>query len=327
LYIAPSEFVSILKHTVLPVIESSKYIKRFGNASFFEICLCIALVYFARKKCTYVILEAGIGGRYDATNFVKHPLITAITNVGYDHTEILGSTLAKIAQDKAGIIKSGSCFYTSESREAICAIFKKQCAKHRVKYANIPLHTSVIKRNQALVGVILQNLKISKQIINQVLFDTKLPCRFEQVCNIPRVILDGAHNPAKVAYVVKMMRENNIKNSIVVFAAAKDKNVSEMLKKLLSIASTIICTEINTVGVKKFFSCMEFKKIVSKNFTKKKEKTVFFYEPDVHKSFTRAKKMAGREGVILITGSFYLVGEIRKQFYPENYILKNRGSF
>jgi dihydrofolate synthase/folylpolyglutamate synthase len=82
-------------------------------------------LYFKKQKCEYVVLETGLGGMYDSTNIIKNPVVTAITNVDLDHTEILGDTVEKIAYDKAGIIKKGSTFFTTELRPKLLKLFKE----------------------------------------------------------------------------------------------------------------------------------------------------------------------------------------------------------
>ncbi|MFH1956238.1 MAG: Mur ligase family protein, partial [Patescibacteria group bacterium] len=137
-YISPSDFVKILDK-IKPVLEemysenrrgAKFWNTRFSGScvptimpSYFEIFFALALLYFKRKKCEYVILETGCGGEFDATNIIKKPLITAITNIGFDHTQLLGNTLQKIAKTKAGIIKPGSIFLTTEKIKAILKIF------------------------------------------------------------------------------------------------------------------------------------------------------------------------------------------------------------
>lgn len=111
--IAPGELAEIVD-TLKPLLSLCAEKSPYGCPSFFEIMLAIAILYFHQQKCDYAVLEAGIGGMFDATNVIRRSAVQIITNVGLDHTDILGKTRQEIARDKAGIIKSGGKFFTAE---------------------------------------------------------------------------------------------------------------------------------------------------------------------------------------------------------------------
>lgn len=146
-YIAPDEFVEIVEYIkpFIPKAEKSTY----GIPSAFELFVILSLLYFKRKNCKWAVLEVGLGGRYDATNIIPNPVVTAITNIDYDHTDILGHTLREIAYDKAGIIKKGSLFFTSEQRPSLQNFFKKTCEEVGAGYAAI--------RRQKIIRIIIRN--------------------------------------------------------------------------------------------------------------------------------------------------------------------------
>ena len=112
LYISPLEFAKLTER-IKPAITLVSQNSGFGCPSYFECLLAIALIYFQQENCQYQIIEVGIGGRFDSTNIIPEPVVAAITNIGLDHTEILGKTLIEIASDKAGIIKQGCHFFTT----------------------------------------------------------------------------------------------------------------------------------------------------------------------------------------------------------------------
>lgn len=99
-----------------PLVDQEYELHQQGHISHFELLLSAAMIYFAEQKSDYVVLEAGLGGKHDATNVIEHAEVSIITNVGLDHTHILGKTLPEIAVEKAGIIKSGCPLLTAESR-------------------------------------------------------------------------------------------------------------------------------------------------------------------------------------------------------------------
>ncbi|TSC96008.1 MAG: dihydrofolate synthase / folylpolyglutamate synthase [Candidatus Berkelbacteria bacterium Licking1014_2] len=136
LYISHADFAKIV-NDLKPHINL--IYRRFscGAPSYFEIFLAIALIYFQRQKCRWVVLETGLGGRYDPTNFVEKPIAAAITNIDYDHTDILGKTLRQIAIDKAGIIKKNGRFFTAEQRPKLLKIFKKICEERGADFYHL----------------------------------------------------------------------------------------------------------------------------------------------------------------------------------------------
>ena len=95
--------------------------------TYFEVLTAMALIYFYKQNTDFAVLETGLGGRLDATNVVKHPLVCVITNIGLEHTDYLGNTLSAIAGEKAGIIKPGSSVVTSATQPVVLDVFRKVC--------------------------------------------------------------------------------------------------------------------------------------------------------------------------------------------------------
>jgi len=124
-----AEIVTEIKPKFDEYIRKSPY----DMVSYFEIMTAIALYYFAKKKVEWAILEVGMGGRYDSTNVIPHKDIAVITNIGLDHTEVLGNTKEKIAYEKAGIIKRGCAVFTAEKNKKVLRVIEKECRKQKVK--------------------------------------------------------------------------------------------------------------------------------------------------------------------------------------------------
>ncbi len=195
----------------------------------FELVTCMGLLWFARKQCDLVVLEVGIGGTYDATNVVT-PLASVIMRVDYDHTELLGNTLAEIAAQKAGIIKSGApCILYADNEPDVCNVIQVKCAevgsaciipdRSAVSVMDaVPGKLSFVYRNTqitlALSGLyqignaitaveVLRTLPslgypVSEESIVKGLSETTFPARFEVLSRDPYVILDGAHNASGI---------------------------------------------------------------------------------------------------------------------------------
>ncbi len=181
-----------------------------SQPTFFEFITIMALRYFAEQRCDLVIWETGLGGRLDATNIVT-PLASVITNIGYDHQQWLGDTLAKIAVEKAGIIKPGVPVLTATRQPEALAVINQVAQEHqapltRVHASNLTPHAALWGEHQKLnaalavatVGVLQSRIPVSEAVVRRGLEKVHWPGRLQLVTRPSgqRVLLDGAHNPA-----------------------------------------------------------------------------------------------------------------------------------
>ena len=318
LYINPQDFsriVSILKPVILDMYLNSPY----GKPSYFDIMLAVALIYFKEQKCDYVILEVGMGGRYDATNVIPHPLVTTITNVHHDHTHLLGNSLDAIAREKSGIIKSGSHFFTTETKPELLDIFQNECKQNDATYHHV---TSGENPNFELAKNIALFLGIDDKAIERAKSDVSIPCRSEVMQKQPLVILEGAHNVSKVAYSIEKLKKLSYKKLYVIFGAGHTKDAIGMLDLIAPIADSLKLTIVEKFYGKSF-SLKKMKEYLSQNFP----------ELDVSinleslKALDEIIKKAHPDDAILVIGSLYLAGNIRKKWYSEEYIVQKRQSF
>ena len=221
--------------------------------SFFEICEAIGFLYFVNKKVDWAILEVGLGGRYDASNIIPHKDIAVITNIGLDHTNILGNNKKLIAYEKAGIIKTGCRVFTGVTQKPILDVIKKECDKTgaSLKILNFKfeifkqfLNDSILKKfgkhqinNAKLCINIAKHLNIPEVAIKKGLQKTKLPLRMEIVSKNPMIILDGAHNPDKIKTTIEAVTDHRspITNLHLIIAFTADKNISKMIKQLATL--------------------------------------------------------------------------------------------
>src|SRR3989344_3161835 len=257
LYISPVEFAQLVKN-LIPFVAKAKRSPA-GTPSTFELFLAIALLYFKKMKCEWVVLEAGLGGRYDATNVIKSPRVTAITNIDFDHTEILGKTLREIATDKGGIIKKGSFFLTTETRPRLLTIFKSLCRFKGGKFMKVRNRGSYRDKNLFVILAISNNNKDSKAII----------------------------------------------------------------KPLIPLADEIVLTSFSRGD----HNSIDSKDILPKvKHFKRKETRVSIIE-DMNEALNYFLAKSDPEDCVLVTGSFFLAGQMRKRWYPEDLVLKKRKSF
>lgn len=192
------------------------------SATFFEITTLLALKYFADHSVDIAVIETGLGGRLDATNIIS-PLMTVITSIGFDHTEILGKSLEKIAHEKAGIIKPGIPVVLGPT--ALHVPIPKENPRILVPAGA----TDFEIENRSIARAALENLNIPEKTIRKAL-TTKLPCRLESTYhNNQQIILDVAHNPDALA---KLFQSPSIpsKNLRVIFGLGKNKDISGCLE-------------------------------------------------------------------------------------------------
>ena len=318
LYIDPLRFIEIvegLKPIILDMYLSGKY----GRPSYFDLILTIALIYFKEQKCDYVILEVGMGGRFDATNVIKNTLASVITNVHYDHTHLLGNSLEEIAQEKAGIIKENSAFFTTEKRDVLLKKFKKICDDKHTHFYHVEEKEDP---NLSLAFEIGKFLGVEEQYLQKENLSLSLPCRFELMQDSPRVILDGAHNVSKMAFSLKKLEKINYQKLFVVFSAGKTKDALGMLD-LLANYTNHISLSINSSSHKKTFSLKDMYTFLSEKYPSL-EISLFL---DDEQALMENMEKAGEDDLILVTGSLYFTGSLRKKWYPEEYIIEKRKSF
>lgn len=296
--------------------------------SFFELSTCLALYAFAKEKVRWCVLEVGCGGRYDATNVIGTPSIAIITNVDKDHTEILGSSLSQIAFEKAGIIRKDGTVVCGETRPALRRIFQNEAvAQSAALFFVPPPPESLIdesrgahqQHNAALAQAAARELGINEHTIGQGLAQTEfLPCRFETIQQKPRVILDGAHSPAKVAALAKQLKSVDAPLHIV-FGCSTTKDAEKMLDLLKPLARSFTMTRFRST-FRKASNPAELLSLVPSS----KREGVFL---DAERALRHALSLAKHTGVVVVTGSLYLAGEVRTAWISEDQILAKRSSF
>ncbi len=304
------------------------------NLNFFEITFFIALLYFNEKKPDFIILETGLGGRLDATNTINSD-ISIITNISFDHTDILGDTLQKIAFEKAGIIKNNSlCIYSQNCPELINEINKRTDKSINVlnEYSNLKIELD--KDNLKTVVTINENkfilplfgkfqgynfllaYKVSKiydiedSIIQKGLDNVYWPARFEFFQKNPPVILDAAHNDDSIQKLSENLKELYKKNEVIFITSfLKTKDFSSVFSKLEEISDKIFITSLKEV-------------VYGLSSNEIKEKMLNLNIPTENVTFEDNILIAYKEGLkiikrnpsykaIVICGSFYEISKFK----------------
>lgn len=280
--------------------------------SYFEVITAVAFQYFKEKKVDFLACEVGMGGRLDATNIIT-PLVSVITTIGLEHTHVLGNSLAKIAREKAGIIKQKAQVITGAEGNALLEI-RKIAAKRNapVITVNKPLQKYTLglkgdfqKMNAAIaveVAKVLNNnyrFPVSKASIKSGLRKSFNPGR---LCFIKKnVLVDCAHNPDGMeALAVEIRKLKMSYNKIIlVIGILKDKDKKRMLDIITPLADTIILTK---PGIPRAEDPGKLQGLL------KKESTII---RSVKKAVSYAGKIAGRKDLIVVAGSMYVVGELK----------------
>jgi|SRR3989338_3725337 len=290
------------------------------NQSFFEITTAMAFLYFKEKNVDFAVLEVGLGGRLDATNVVV-PLVSVITNVELEHTDILGNKIEKIAFEKAGIIKNNVPAVTGAKYKALEVI--KKISKQRnaplflaKKFDNANfkyLNGSFQQENKDIALTAIETLreyssiKIDENQIKNGIERTKWPARLQFISK--NILVDCAHNPpgfeALKKGLLNIKKQKNIKNIIFVVGILKDKDVKAMLRTINPLISSIIFTKSKNEKSSNPEQLLKTFNSINKN---KSIKTKIIENPK--KALNYAKKISKKEDLIVVVGSIYMVGEV-----------------
>ena len=237
----------IRKNCVINFIKRNKIFLEQNHLSFFEMTVGMAFEYFARKKVDIAVVEVGLGGRLDSTNILS-PEVSVITNIGLDHTQMLGDTLQKIAFEKAGIIKEKTPVVIGRKQAETKAVFESEAIRKSAKiyYAatentdnyKMSLKGDYQRENLATVlqtiavlqqkGYRISGEHIQKGLL-QVVQNTGLRGRWEILQENPKVIADTAHNKDGLQYVMQQLQKQQFKNLHIVVSVVNDKDLDGIL--------------------------------------------------------------------------------------------------
>lgn len=253
--------------------------------TFFELTTLLAFLYFAENNVEYAVIEAGLGGRLDATNII-HPDLSVITSISLEHTEFLGSTLEEIAAEKAGIIKPGVPVILGPSALRIST---PQAVQIKGEFS------SVEEENRAIAKKALEQLSISPHLIMKAL-EAKPCCRMEKRGN---VILDVAHNPAALE---RYFCEDKRRPLNVVCTLSKNKDLKRCLEIIANHAhciSLVTAPNGRSSTPEELYSILLEIGFPSRNIS-------------IDSSISRAVTKASQKGNTAVIGTFFIMSEARK---------------
>jgi dihydrofolate synthase/folylpolyglutamate synthase len=336
--IGPGEFCALLdrvRETIDGMMAAGGLVY---HPTFFEVLTALAFLHFAERKADVAVLETGMGGRFDATNVVR-PLVSVITTISRDHEKHLGSTLRRIAFEKAGIVKPGVPVVCGVPKGVALGVIRRRARELKAPFVHVfgpgtafegrragggfrfryasgadeysftPVLAGRYQGENAAVAIAAAEVlgrvwrPLRKSKIVRGVREARWEGRLETVSRRPPVILDGAHNEEGAGSLADHIRDVIRKPVILVFAVMKDKNIRVMARRLFPMAQTVILTQVpykrSALTAEILGSAREFEGCIRQ-------------EPDVAKAVRLAlDESAGRVPVV-IAGSLFLVGEVKK---------------
>jgi dihydrofolate synthase/folylpolyglutamate synthase len=309
----------ISEEFVTNFINEHKFFFESNDMSFFEMTVGLAFDYFAKEKVDIAVIEVGMGGRLDATNIIT-PLVSVITNIGLDHTQFLGNTLEAVAFEKAGIIKPNISAvigeYTTETKPVFLAK-AKECdseiyfasdlisenypsdliGDYQMHNKKTVIETITILNAQKEFKITPENIKSG---LLQVVKNTGLQGRWQQLGQFPKVICDTAHNKNGLEIVLKQIQKEKFDALHIVLGVVNDKDLDEILPLFPKNAFYYFCKPNIPRGLDA--SILQ------------KKATMFGLKGEVYNSVTdayqKAKQNAANSDLIFIGGSTFVVAEI-----------------
>ncbi|MCX6820657.1 MAG: Mur ligase family protein, partial [Candidatus Aenigmarchaeota archaeon] len=318
----------------------------YQHPTFFEITAAMMFLYFAEQAVDFAVVEVGMGGRLDATNVIG-PLVSVITNVSLEHTKVLGDTVEKIAAEKAGIIKQGGILVTASTDERVLGILRDACDKNGSRLITIGDNVTLAKVDSGISGqsfdvatgfgrsfsslripllgehqltnaatavaaveaLALRGVEVPERAVRDGLAHVRWPGRMELMQTRPYVVIDGAKDPEAARVLAKEVPEIfKYGRLVLVVSISRDKDIGDMLQHLLPIANKVVATRHNVRG-----RAIEPEKLAA--FAREAGKdAVVVYDPK--EAVRQAMELAGTDGLVLVTGSLFVVGEARELWFP-----------
>jgi dihydrofolate synthase/folylpolyglutamate synthase len=309
----------ISEEYVCDFINKNKSFFETNALSFFEMSVGLAFEYFVKEKTDINIIEVGMGGRLDSTNIIT-PLISVITNIGFDHTQFLGNTLEAIAFEKAGIIKPNIPVVIGEYRTETKPVFE---VKSQNSNSEIYFASDIVQEDypSALLGdyqlhnkkTVVQTLKVlqEKQLLLvseeniksgflNVIKNTNLQGRWQQLGENPKIICDTAHNAHGLSIVLNQLKKEKFDQLHIVLGLVNDKNLEEILPLFPKNAKYYFCKPDISRGLE-----AEILAAKGGDFELKGE----IYN-SVSNAYADATKNATPDDFIYVGGSTFVVAEI-----------------
>ena len=308
----------VSKQFVIGFIKRNKAFLEQNNLSFFEMTVGMAFDYFSKKNVDIAVIEVGLGGRLDSTNIIT-PEVAVITNIGYDHMQMLGDTLEKIAAEKAGIIKPNIPVVIGETQQETKAVFleKSNRLNSKIFFADQLIKDNLVSdlkgsyqvHNTKTATQTIQVLKDSNFNISQshlkkgllnVVKNTNLQGRWQMLQSQPTIICDTAHNKEGLTVVMQQLQDVSFNKLHIVFGVVSDKDLCSIIPLLPKLAKYYFCKP----NVQRGLDAKKLQKAFAKSHL-----TGQSYS-SVNEALNAAKSKANVDDLIYVGGSTFVVAEI-----------------
>jgi dihydrofolate synthase/folylpolyglutamate synthase len=338
--VTPPELEAAVR-VVQPHIEAMLAERRWRRFTYFEVLTVLAFIHFRAKHIDAQVVEVGLGGRLDATNVVT-PDVCVITPISLEHTAVLGDTIARIALEKAGIIKSGADVVCSPQSEEALRVIESACAERGASLVRVGIditwevvdHTldgqvmrsvgvypertvrvplvglfqaeNAVAAMGALEALRARGVKLDEQCIASGLAHAHWPGRFQVLARNPLLVLDGAHNPASMRRLaeslVKFVKGDDL---VFVLGFSSDKDVTNSVVAISHLGGRLVLT--HSAQSRALAPYDMAARIAALGI-------VVDCEPDPMDALQRARSMVCDHGTVCVAGSLYLVGEVWRRW-------------
>ncbi len=345
---APIQKLVDVYETLKPAIADMKQAYPHGAPTYFEAQFALALCYFREQKVDIAVIEVGLGGLLDATNVLSSE-IAVLTKVGLDHTTVLGNSIDAIAKHKVGIIKPHQTVICGWSQSSAQQIVQSTCAQHHAtlylqgidfeisatavdgpgfdlqtpfsSYTDLRLSLHGLFQNENAAAAIvavealthrITKISVAESHIRDGLLKASIPGRMEQVQSAPKVMLDGAHNPDKMEAAAEALLPFSSHRRIVVLSLKRDKAIDSVLRTALQDTDILVVTAFYVKGLWEPIPPEKLAEVAQSMFPHLAIHTI----DDPLEATKFALQLAHPEDFIWITGSLYLVGDVRELWFP-----------
>lgn len=332
----PAEKLIKYVESLQPLVDELDQEERYAGITEFEIITALAFQYFSDEKVDVALIEVGLGGLLDSTNVIQ-PQITVITTIGLDHKEFLGTNLAEIAAQKAGIIKYETPLVTGNIVEEALTVIEETAQKNRAKHYKFGVDYQIERLNKehfnyrdkhcqlenlekSLLGLhqienaalalkvsLLyaeeSNITLDMSDVRQALRTTFWPARMETIAQNPLTLLDGAHNTHAIGRLLENLRVKFPDKKItIIFSALVTKEINEMVEMLRALkGADLILTSFDHP------QAMDLKDVYYL------EKEGVTFAADWREKYEQLKISLGADALVVMTGSLYFMAQIRKE--------------
>ncbi|MGH9460112.1 MAG: bifunctional folylpolyglutamate synthase/dihydrofolate synthase [Vicinamibacteria bacterium] len=336
--ISPDELVGVVEKVKFVTDRLRQQRTLLADPTFFELTTACALEFFRLKEIDVAVIEVGMGGRWDATNIVPAGL-SAVTNVGLDHERFLGSTVRAIAAEKAAIIKPGRPVVTSVADSEPLAVIRAEADRQRAPLFEVPREVTAVAKEAErgqwvrmetrqtvypelflpLIGAHqVENLslavrvaeltshlgfRVSSEAVSKGVASTVWEGRLERVGGSPDLILDAAHNPMGAAALARYFEDHPHSDRVLLYGVLKDKKSARMLDLLAPQFQHLIVTRPPSRRA-------QDPEVVSRQAERLGFKATAVDSPE--QALAKARRLAGGSGEVLVAGSIFLVGEVKR---------------